>query len=233
MIKLNRLSLLCGLALWITACKTDATKETVVKAEHTTDEVVLSDEDLGKAEFVKVIDTQEDIVLLEPEPSPEPEPAVEQKPSPSQAEQKASAPKAKPKRKKKAKKAKPKPVLRKAKISFEETEHKFGEITEGDIVEHDFVFTNTGKADLNVLEADVTCGCTYPSFPFLAIAPGEQGHIGVRFNSVGKDGPQKATVTLTTDASNKVVELHMVGLVKPKPKSDKDQKSIKTDSVGG
>jgi hypothetical protein len=50
-------------------------------------------------------------------------------------------------------------------MTFDRTEHNFGTINEGDIVETSFVFTNTGNSDLMISDARGSCGCTVPEYP--------------------------------------------------------------------
>ena len=111
----------------------------------------------------------------------------------------------------KAKKRKPKP---KAEISFEKLEIDFGEITQGDTVDFKFKFVNTGKGPLEVTSAVGTCGCTVPSFPFLAIPPGEEGFIGVKYISIGKEGDQSPSIAVESNGSSDPVTLFMKGHVK-------------------
>lgn len=87
-------------------------------------------------------------------------------------------------------------------IEFLEESYEVGDIIEGDVITHTFKFKNTGKAPLNIEKAEGTCGCTQPSYPFLAIAPGEEGEIGVNYHSVGKSGPQKPEIIVHSDAKN-------------------------------
>jgi hypothetical protein len=92
-------------------------------------------------------------------------------------------------------------------MSFAETRFDFGEITEGDVVQHTFHFTNTGKSALIIQNAVGSCGCTVPDFPRDPIAPGASGDIKVSFNSKGKAGMQLKTVTVvanTLPQENKV-----------------------------
>lgn len=140
----------------------------------------------------------------------------------TQAKAKTSTPKPpQPETKKKpSPKAKPKAKAKAAKISFEKTTHNFGEITEGDVIKHKFKFTNTGNAELTIKSASASCGCTDPSYPFLGIAPGEDGFIGVTYYSVSKDGPQKPEVTIKTNASDHSFVLYLEGNVIPKKKED-------------
>lgn len=111
------------------------------------------------------------------------------------------------------------------KLSFDNPTFDFGEIKEGEIVEHRFTFTNTGKSDLSIKDANVSCGCTYPSLPFLPIAAGDKGFIDVRYNSVNKSGAQRATVTVNSNATNDPVELVLSGTVLPNDE--------KVDTTGG
>jgi outer membrane biosynthesis protein TonB len=105
----------------------------------------------------------------------------------------------------------PKPAPAQPKIAFENTAIAFGTIEQGDIVNRSFHFRNTGTAPLTIIGADVTCGCTYPAYPFEPIAPGGTGSIDVTFNSKGKFGEQKPVVTLKTNAG--VHKLYLEGRV--------------------
>ncbi len=119
--------------------------------------------------------------------------------------------------------SKPK-VTYKPQIQFDEPIHEFGEITEGDIIEHKFAFKNTGKAELVIKSAKASCGCTNPSYPFIGIAPGETGFIGVTYNSVSKDGPQKPEVTIKTNVDDTSIILYLSGVVLPKEEVEAKEK---------
>ncbi|PLW91855.1 MAG: hypothetical protein C0592_13745 [Marinilabiliales bacterium] len=84
-------------------------------------------------------------------------------------------------------------------MTFEKTEHDFGEILEGEIVSFTFKFKNTGNEDLIISSHTVTCGCTVPDYPKGAIAPGEEGQITIQFNSHGKKGVQNKSIVLATN----------------------------------
>ena len=103
-----------------------------------------------------------------------------------------------------------KPSLRPS-IRFDSTALDWGEMTAGDKRDFKFTFTNTGDADLVITKATATCGCTVPSYPFLPIAPKETGFIGVNYNSVGKSGRQKATITILTNAQPSIHKLYVEG----------------------
>lgn len=114
---------------------------------------------------------------------------------------------------------------KKAKIHFEELTWNFGEITEGDIIEKKFKFTNTGDVPLKIKATSATCGCTRPSFPFLDIAPGDSHFIGVTYNSVGKDGEQNPEVTVESNTNPKITIIKLHGNVVPKAKKEEKQES--------
>ena len=80
-----------------------------------------------------------------------------------------------------------------------------------------FVFTNNGTEPLLIKNAKGSCGCTVPTWPREAIAPGATAEIGVKYatNRVGKF---TKTITLTTNASKKPVILTVKGEVNPAPK---------------
>lgn len=86
-----------------------------------------------------------------------------------------------------------------ANISFEEESFDFGQINEGDIVEHLFKFTNTGEVPLLITDTRVTCGCTTPNYTQEPILPGEQGEIMVKFNSTGKQGQQNKMIVVVAN----------------------------------
>jgi len=98
-------------------------------------------------------------------------------------------------------------------IKFDLIRYDFGTIIEGDTVDYNFKFTNTGKASLEIDSAKVTCGCTQPSYPFMPIEVGENGFIGVRYISVGKDGDQEPLITVYTNASKEPTTLMLKGEV--------------------
>jgi len=79
-------------------------------------------------------------------------------------------------------------------MTFKETEHDFGNLKDGEVVNHTFEFTNTGKTPLVIESATSTCGCTVPEVPKEPIAPGADGKIAVQFNSAGKGGQQTLKV---------------------------------------
>ena len=102
------------------------------------------------------------------------------------------------------------------KIEFEESTHNFGDITQGDKVQHVFAFANTGTEPLVLSRVMTTCGCTAPSWPKEPIAPGEKGEITISFNSAGKMGMQNKVITVVSNASNSTARISITTNVLPK-----------------
>ncbi len=101
-----------------------------------------------------------------------------------------------------------------ARITFEEPEYDFGEVREGDIVEHTFVFKNTGKVPLSILNARSSCGCTVPDWPKDPIPPGGTGEIKARFNTEGKTNEQKKLIYITANTYPNETSVILKGRVK-------------------
>ncbi|WP_109098553.1 DUF1573 domain-containing protein [Aquimarina sp. AU58] len=104
-------------------------------------------------------------------------------------------------------------------MDFAETNHNFGTINEGDIVEHKFTFTNTGKAPLVIISAKGSCGCTVSKWPKEPIAPGATGDMMVTFNSNGKPNLQNKQVTITANTENGKEILKIKAMVTPRAKA--------------
>lgn len=93
------------------------------------------------------------------------------------------------------------------KFQFTEETHDFGNINEGEVVEHTFKFKNTGNAPLIIQSASASCGCTVPSYPKEPLAPGAEGEILVKFDSQNKPGVQNKTVTITANTEPPTTKL--------------------------
>lgn len=105
-----------------------------------------------------------------------------------------------------------------AEITFKEKSIDFGDITQGDKVEHTFELTNTGSAPLIISNVAATCGCTVPSWPKEPIAPGKTSEIKVSFNSAGKMGKQNSVVRIYSNASEPIEKVSLISNVLPKTK---------------
>lgn len=106
-------------------------------------------------------------------------------------------------------------------VAMSVEEYDFGTVKEGDVVETSFVVTNTGKSNLVIMDAKVTCGCTVPVWPKEAIAPGASAEVQVRFNTNGKPNKQTKSVTLITNTAQGREIFKLKGMVTPKNKKTK------------
>ncbi|TDQ19521.1 uncharacterized protein DUF1573 [Algoriphagus boseongensis] len=101
-------------------------------------------------------------------------------------------------------------------ITFKENSVDFGDIVQGDKVEHTFVLTNSGTEPLVISNVAATCGCTVPVWPKTPIAPGQTAEIKVSFNSAGKMGKQNSVVRIYSNASEPIEKVSLISNVLPK-----------------
>ena len=111
-----------------------------------------------------------------------------------------------------------------AAMTFNQTMHDFGTIKEGETVQTKFTFTNTGQADLIIVDARGSCGCTVPNYPKnTPIAPGATGEILVSFDSSNKPNMQQKTVTISANTSSGRETLRIKAMVSPDPVKQKQR----------
>jgi len=102
------------------------------------------------------------------------------------------------------------------KIVFSEDRHEFGDIIQGDVIEHVFEFTNSGNAPLVLQDVKTTYGCTVLEWPRTPLAPGATAELKVKFNSAGKIGIQNKVITVISNATNQTSRVMIVTNVNPK-----------------
>ena len=102
------------------------------------------------------------------------------------------------------------------KIVFSEDRHEFGDIIQGDVIEHVFEFTNSRNAPLVLQDVKTTCGCTVPEWPRTPLAPGATAELKVKFNSAGKIGIQNKVITVISNATNQTSRVMIVTNVNSK-----------------
>ena len=102
-----------------------------------------------------------------------------------------------------------------ARIYFAEKSFNFGDINQGDRVEHVFELENTGNEMLILSDVKTTCGCTAPEWPREPIPPGAKASIKVVFNSAGKMGMQNKVITVMSNAVNNPARVKIVTNVMP------------------
>jgi hypothetical protein len=108
-------------------------------------------------------------------------------------------------------------------FKFTEEVYNFGTAKQGEKVQHDFTFTNTGNEPLVITSATGSCGCTVPVWPKEPIKKGETATIKVTFNSAGKQGMQDKTITINSNATENPKVLHIKGNIEVPAPTESDQ----------
>ncbi|MFZ4542890.1 MAG: DUF1573 domain-containing protein [Saprospiraceae bacterium] len=108
-------------------------------------------------------------------------------------------------------------------IKFEEEDYNFGKVTQGQVVEHSFEFTNIGKEPLIISECHASCGCTVPEWPKDPIAPGQKSKITTKFNTAGKSNDQKKVVTVTANTEPFETYISISGFVEVPPSKEQSK----------
>ena len=101
-------------------------------------------------------------------------------------------------------------------VQIIDSAYNFGSVTEGDVVEYNYRFKNTGFKPLVITHTSASCGCTIPEKPEQPILPGEVGFIKVKFNSDHRAGDAHKTVTVESNAEPAFPLLVLTGVVKAK-----------------
>lgn len=91
-------------------------------------------------------------------------------------------------------------------IQFFETSFNFQKVQTTDKPVHDFIFTNTGTALLEITDVRPGCGCTTAGTWDRKVEPGQTGKIPLQFNPANFSGPvsKGATVTCNDPAQGSI-----------------------------
>lgn len=87
-------------------------------------------------------------------------------------------------------------------MTFTEDKHNFGFMRQGEVVSHEYEFTNTGDGPLIINECEVACECTKVEFPKEPIPPKGTGKIKVTFESKSAIDRQERDVIVKSNAAN-------------------------------
>ncbi len=99
-------------------------------------------------------------------------------------------------------------------IQFATPVYEFGTVTAGTKVMHDFVFTNTGTATLNITGVNPGCGCTTIHDWTHTVEPGQTGVIPIQFDSTHFHGAVNKTPSITcNDPAHATVVLQLHGSI--------------------
>jgi len=98
-------------------------------------------------------------------------------------------------------------------VEIIDSAYNFGKVSDGEKVEYNYRFKNSGKNPLVIINATASCGCTVPQKPEKPIMPGEMGFIKAIFDSKGRVGEVHKTINVTSNASPGFPELLLTGEV--------------------
>ena len=102
-------------------------------------------------------------------------------------------------------------------IEWLDSVKNMGTITAGDSLKISFRFKNTGDKPLVIETVQPSCGCTVADYPKDPIAPGGTGEITGAFNSNGKEGLQRKSMTVLANTARQSYTLQFeVTVNKPK-----------------
>jgi hypothetical protein len=91
----------------------------------------------------------------------------------------------------------------------------FGQVKEGEVYKHVFIFKNEGAKLLTIKGITSSCGCTASEIKKKELPPGESTEVEVKFNSKGYSGPIKQFVYVNTDdVDNSVIRFIITADVK-------------------
>jgi len=116
------------------------------------------------------------------------------------------------------------------------TDFRFGEIYQGQQLEHSFHLENTGDAPLLIERIRSSCGCTAALLTDYQIQPGQSAQLRVTFDSTRFRGPVVKTVYVyTNDPRHRVAQFYLRGQVAPElvfEPARADLGVLKADAVG-
>lgn len=89
-------------------------------------------------------------------------------------------------------------------LVFEETIFDFGDIKQGDVVDHVFTFENRDSIAVIITKVITQCGCTAPEYGKEPIPSGDTGEVLIKFDSKDKFGYQRKTIKVKTSTGEAV-----------------------------
>src|SRR5258706_404987 len=95
------------------------------------------------------------------------------------------------------------PETSRPKIEFATQVFDFGKHSAGELMRHDFVFTNTGGALLEITAVRPGCGCTTAGAWDRRVQPGKTGVIPLQFNSANFNGKVTKSATVSCNDPGK------------------------------
>jgi uncharacterized cupredoxin-like copper-binding protein len=84
-------------------------------------------------------------------------------------------------------------------LYFSETQHDFGNVKEGQVVDYTFKFKNTGKGILEVKNVSTSCGCTVALISSKKLDPGKEGTLRVELDTKNREGKINRNITIQSN----------------------------------
>lgn len=111
------------------------------------------------------------------------------------------------------------------KIKFKETAWNFGKVKQGEVLSHEFIFTNEGDATLVIQKVSTSCGCTAALVSADKIPPGKEGRIEIKLDTRGYGGQLSKLVYVDSNdpgEAHRQLEVAADIEIPPSPKIDLD-----------
>jgi len=84
-------------------------------------------------------------------------------------------------------------------IVLSKTQHNFGDVKEGNIVELDVTVKNNGLSNLEIGDIKTSCGCTAVLLTKKTLGPGMSGDMKIEFDTSNRNGTLTRTVTINSN----------------------------------
>ena len=101
-----------------------------------------------------------------------------------------------------------------AQLSFDQQIIDFGSVKKGEVLKHDFKFTNTGEETLEIKEIERSCSCVSLELAKEKFAPGEKGVLTLIFDTSELEGLAVGKLTLKGNIENGQKEITVTAEVK-------------------
>ncbi|MBS4036451.1 MAG: DUF1573 domain-containing protein [Ignavibacterium sp.] len=85
------------------------------------------------------------------------------------------------------------------KIKFNNSQHNFGKVKEGQVYQHTFSFSNNGSRLLNIKDVKSSCGCAVASISQKELKPGESATLKVELDTAKRKGRMSRTLTVISN----------------------------------
>ena len=84
-------------------------------------------------------------------------------------------------------------------LELEKNRYDFGKVEEGQVVDFELSFKNTGKNVLHIKDVKTSCGCTAALLSSKQLSPNEEGTIKIELDTKNRSGYFSRTVTIVSD----------------------------------